>query len=426
MYLNKQSLAAEISKLLPNYKTESFLLAVSGGADSMVLLQLFLELKLSLQVAHVNYKLRGEASDEDQKLVASFCAEHQLKLHIYEVSAKDKKPENSIQIWARELRYRFFSKIKKEQNLRFLATAHHLNDDLESFLINLSRASGLAGLSGIAPNKNEILRPLLKFSKSEIYDYASRHNVHFREDESNQKPDYLRNFIRLEILPKLAQTNANFLENFSKSLTYIKDAGNFIEDEITAKRKKYFKIIDGCTVIKKSDIEKESDFVKFQLLKVFGFSQPEEIKKIFRAENGRIFQRENYEIRLTAVELIIKPKNILLENFQPILLPKNQQIEIQSYVSGLKKRNSVWKFNVNEINFPLKVRDFTPQDYFQPAGMLGRKKISKFVRELKLSLEDDQPLVLCDANENILGVLPYRQSGLFPPDQKDKILEISF
>ncbi|PZU13091.1 MAG: tRNA lysidine(34) synthetase TilS, partial [Chryseobacterium sp.] len=177
--MKKPDLKKELENLVNLPQNHTYLLAVSGGVDSMVLAHLFNQLRDSgfeFQVAHINYHLRGEDSNLDQKVVYEFCKSNHIKLHVYDVSEKDQKPQNSIQLWARELRYSFFKKIQQKENLEFLVTAHHLNDQLETFIINLSKAAGINGLSGIPSNENNILRPLLHFTKEEIYEYAKENN----------------------------------------------------------------------------------------------------------------------------------------------------------------------------------------------------------------------------------------------------------
>jgi len=200
-----------LEQLQSDSHQKTYLLAVSGGVDSMVLADMFQVLGFRFEVAHINYHLRNEDSELDQKLVSDFCEKYQIPFHLYEVSENDEKPENSIQNWARELRYRFFREIQQKENLDFLVTAHHLNDQLETFIINLSKASGIRGLSGIPKNENRIIRPLLDFSKDEIYDFAKQNQIEFREDKSNQKTDYLRNKIRHNIVPELEKINPDFL-----------------------------------------------------------------------------------------------------------------------------------------------------------------------------------------------------------------------
>ncbi|WP_228409686.1 tRNA lysidine(34) synthetase TilS [Chryseobacterium sp. T16E-39] len=185
--LKKLSIKEHLENLVNSPEKHTYLLAVSGGADSMVLAFLFQNLGLNFQIAHINYKLRGKDSDSDQKVVEDFCKKNFITFHLYEVSEEGQKPENSIQLWARELRYRFFKKIQERENLEFLVTAHHLNDQLETFIINLSKASGIKGLSGIPANENKILRPLLQYTKEDIYSFAEENNIAYREDRSNKK-----------------------------------------------------------------------------------------------------------------------------------------------------------------------------------------------------------------------------------------------
>ncbi|WP_228448235.1 tRNA lysidine(34) synthetase TilS [Chryseobacterium sp. CH25] len=297
--LEKSNFRKQLENLIYQPENHTFLLAVSGGADSMVLAFLFRDLRdekqyseYSFQIAHINYKLRGEDSDRDQKVVQNFCEKNHIRFHLYEVSEKDKKPENSIQLWARELRYAFFKEIQEKENLKFLVTAHHLNDQLETFIINLSKAAGINGLSGIPANDNFILRPLLEFSKQEIYQFAEENNIEFREDLSNKKSDYLRNKIRNEIVPKLQETNDHFLENFKKSASYLNQTKDFVQKQIQEIENTLTVFNQDHKILSKEKLDQESDFVKFEILKKYGFNQEEEIPKIFKAENNSSFFRK--------------------------------------------------------------------------------------------------------------------------------------
>lgn len=400
----------------------TYLLAVSGGADSMVLGYLFNELRnsgLEFQVAHINYKLRGEDSDSDQKVVEDFCKKHNIKFHLYQVSEKDEKPENSIQLWARELRYQFFRKIQKKENLDFLVTAHHLNDQLETFIINLSKASGINGLSGIPANENNILRPLLNFSKDEIYQFAEENNIVFREDLSNKKSDYLRNKIRNEIVPKLSETNDQFLENFKKSISFLNQTKDFVHDQIEIIEKNLSVFNKEHKILSKEKLAQQSDFVKFEILKKYGFKRTEEIQKIFSAENGSSFFSEDYHLTVDREGLILKLKNLSREINPEIILLNNFDfhqdqvtINIKSYIPDGNCFN--WVFDTDKLQFPLSLRKQKDGDAFYPSGFSGKKKVSKFFRDEKLSvLTKEKIWVLCDAEDQILGIVPLRQDRRF-------------
>lgn len=424
MYLNKQNFENQFSALMPNYDETHFLLAVSGGSDSMVLANLFNDLHLNFQVAHVNYKLRGEDSDLDEKVVRDFCAKNDIKFHLHSVSKKDNKPKNSIQIWARTLRYNFFDKIKYEENLKHLVTAHHLNDELETFIINLSRASGLKGLRGIPRDKNDILRPLLKFKKDEIYRFAEEFNIEFREDKSNQKTDYLRNFIRNEITPKLLETNEHFLENFSKTLNYLKETEDFVEAQIQEKINFLSKLTAGKIIFNKEKIGNETAFVKHQILKKYGFKDELEIEKIFKSENGSQFFSHENRIKVTATELIINVLNEEKIDFKPIIISKSDKIRIKDFCVNYEEVEKVWNINSEKINWPVKIRMPESGDLFNPFGMKGKKKVKKFIKDLKLTASSPEIFVLVDSKEQILGVLPFRQNGNFLAEKESATYKI--
>ena len=301
--MTKELFLQSLYKLLPNFEEKKFLLAVSGGVDSMVLLHLFKVSGLKFEVAHINYKLRGNDSDLDQKLVEEFCIKNNIKYHLYQISEKDKKPENSIQLWARKLRYDLFFKILKEANLDFIVTAHHLNDELETFLINLSRGSGIKGLSGIPANENQILRPLLSFSKNEIYEFAKENKIDFREDLSNQKNDYLRNKIRNDIIPNLLETSDSFLKNFEKSISYLNQTRSFIEEKISAIENEILVENESEVTINKEKFSIQHELVKQEIIRKLGFSG-EEIQKVIAAENGKFFRSKTYEIKITRNEIL--------------------------------------------------------------------------------------------------------------------------
>ena len=436
--LQFNSFLKEIESLQPDSASKTYLLATSGGADSMVMLNLFFKAQFTFQVAHINYKLREEASDLDQKLVEDYCKIHKIPLHIHQVSEDDNQPKNSIQNWARKLRYRYLKQIQQQENLEFLVTAHHLNDNLETFLINLSRGSGLKGLSGIPANKNNILRPLLHFSKEEIYQYAAVNEVPFREDASNKKSDYLRNKIRNEIVPKLEETNEHFLKNFRKSLDYLQQNKAFVKNKIAQIEEQI--LIDESAdkmVYDKEFFDQQDDFVKFEILRKFGFDEPIEIKKIFLAETGKSFYSKKYQLHINRNELIISKNNneeqeiseiIVLEKFNneysatidlgKIIFENTTSKSAKNLLSD-ETPATFWEFDVENMVFPLKIRHRKEGDIFHPINMFGRKKVSKYFKDEKFSMFDKQEVwLLVDGNDEVLGIIPHRQDRRFAADKK--------
>ena len=289
--------------------SKKFLLAVSGGADSAVLSHLFRVSGFEFQIAHVNYHFRGEDSNLDQKVVEDFCKKNNIKFHLKDVSEEEKSQMKSLQNWSREVRYDFFFNLLEKENLDFIVTAHHLNDELETFIINLSRGSGIKGLSGIPKNENRILRPFLTFSKSEIYAFAEENNIDFREDKSNQKDDYLRNKIRNQIVPKMVEVFPNFLEHFGESIVYLATVNQFFQEEIQKTFEEIF--IDGnesdFTLNKEILFQKHKTII-IEIIRKLGFTGIE-IEKIMSAENGKFFRSSTHEITIKRKEIFCKKRD---------------------------------------------------------------------------------------------------------------------
>lgn len=435
--LNLSAFHRQLDQLIHFPENQRYLLAVSGGADSMVLAYCFKVLGIGFQVAHINYKLRGEDSDLDQKTVENFCEEHHIKFHLYQVSEKDRKPEHSVQLWARELRYDFFKQVQKRENLKFLVTAHHLNDQLETFIINLSKAAGINGLSGIPANSNHILRPLLEVTKEEIYAFAKENGIEYREDLSNRKNDYLRNKIRNEIVPKLMETNDHFLDNFRKSTSYLNQTKDFVQHQIAEIEKHITLFNPSCKILSKEQLSRESDFVKFEILKKYGFDQEKEIPKIFNAENGSLFFSKDYRLMVNYDELVLRQKSEdggPEEKDEKILLiekpdfSENQTVVNLENIMGIEEINKSfeWDFDVRKLRFPLLLRRPQDGDEFYPSGFSGKKKVSKFFRDEKLSILARQKIwLLADGENSVLGVIPLRQDRRYSRDENtENILKI--
>lgn len=427
--LNLSAFKNQLAKLVHSPENQSYLLAVSGGADSMVLAYCFKEAGIKFQVAHINYKLRGEDSDLDQKTAEDFCKKHRIQFHVYSVSEKDRKPEHSIQLWARELRYDFFKQIQKRENLEFLVTAHHLNDQLETFIINLSKAAGISGLSGIPANSNRIIRPLLPFAKEEIYAFAKENRIEYREDLSNRKNDYLRNKIRNEIVPKLMETNDHFLDNFRKSASYLNQTKDFVQHQIAEIEKRITLFNPSCKILSKELLSRESDFVKFEILKKYGFDQEKEIAKIFNAENGSLFFSKDYQLLVNYDELILSTKvthTKPTEKDEDILLIEKSDVSENRMAVNLESimgieginKSFEWDFDARKLRFPLRLRRPEQGDEFYPSGFSGKKKVSKFFRDEKLSILARQKIwILTDGENSVLGVVPFRQDRRYSGDE---------
>ena len=309
-------------------------------------------------------------------------------------------------------------------------TAHHLNDQLETFIINLSKASGIKGLSGIPANDHKILRPLLHFSKDEIYDFAKKHKIEYREDLSNKKSDYLRNKIRNEMVPKLLETNNHFLENFKKSLSYLNQTKDFVRQQIEEIENRITISNNENKFLDKNKLNIESDLVKFEILKKYGFEKEEEIKKIFKSETGSSFFSNDFQLIINRNELILNKLNQKKENQKEIILTQgfdlnqnNVELNISDPISSIEEINKTfqWDFDAEKITFPLKLRKKKEGDVFYPTGFSGKKKVSKFFKDEKLSILAKQKIwLLTDGNNRVLGIIPFRQDRRYAKDEGTK------
>ena len=276
------------------------------------------------------------------------------------------------------------------------------------------RGSGLKGLSGIPANENQILRPLLAFTKEEIYDFAEKNSVPFREDISNKKNDYLRNKIRNLIIPELVKTDSNFIQNFSKSLNIIQQSSDFIKQKAEEFIAKNGTKMGNYLSFNKEKLADTQDIMKFEILNKFGFGSETEIQKIFSAETGKVFFSKDFSLKIDYTDLIIIPKNEEKGNEFPTEISFSETEKFYKIEDFRIQNSKPWLFNKEKVFPPFELRKPKEGDIFQPKGMFGKKKISKFLKDEKISSIDREKIgILCDAKGQILGVFPLRQDGRF-------------
>ena len=413
-----------LKKNFPSISASKLIIAVSGGVDSIVLFHLCLKLKLNFFVAHCNFKLRKKESDLDEKFVRDLAIKHNIKF--YTKSFNTKKLSNndnkSIQMVARELRYSWFEELSKELNVKHILTAHHLDDSLETFLINLSRGSGIDGLLGIPEVNDTVYRPLLIFKKNEILSYAKENKITWREDSSNKKREYLRNQIRLEVIPKLKEINPNLLDNFSKSIDRLQQSKSIIKDKMddfiknvsfTRDEKIYFEI---NKIKKVSNI----DAYLYELLKKYNFTQWDDIRDLLDSQSGKQIISKTHKL-LKDREYLILVKNSEVENKSLLINKSSKEVAVSvgkikvSIAKKISKEDSdVIYLDSAKLDFPLRVRNVLSGDYFYPFGMNGKKKVSKYLKDKKISVFDkDKVLILETSKNKIIWVVGMRLDDRF-------------
>jgi tRNA(Ile)-lysidine synthase len=414
----KEKFVQHLTALDVNPKTDRVLLAASGGQDSMVMLHLFFDSKLSFGVAHVNFQLRNKESDEDEQFVKTWCSRHQIPFFStrFETNNYAIKEKISIQMAARELRYTWFDELIQSEGFRYVATAHHLNDSLETVFINLARGTGLEGLAGIPSKKGNRIRPLFFATKQEIDTYAAENLICWREDSSNQTDDYQRNFIRHKIVPALREINPSLEETFKEMVAKIQAELHLVEHGVAQWREKYWRE-DGMKIyINKAGVTKQTLACLWYGLKSFGFSftQCDEVQRALAGQSGKYFLSASHKLVVDrdfiVLSKMVEPLGeVFIDSTQNRAILGTSIMDIK-WVEQAKPdtSNQVALLDADRVSFPILWRKWKPGDYFFPLGMEHRKKISDFLINQKISItEKDSTTVLESAGE-IIWVVGHR------------------
>jgi len=430
----QQKLKEHINQNFPFLHDKKLLIAISGGVDSVVLTHLLHQLPFTISLAHCNFKLRKNDSDLDEKFVVQLGAQLKIKTFTtqFETEKIAKKNKQSIQIAARELRYHWFDELQKTHHFDYVLTAHHADDTLETFLINLSRGTGLEGLTGIPAINKNIVRPLLLFSRDEIIRYAKENNILWREDQSNASTKYVRNKIRHQIVPVLKEINPNFLESFKKTLTHLQESQQIVDDTISDVRKDVF-IENRIDIQKLIQLSNPKPYL-YQLLKPYGFTEWNDIANLLTAQSGKqVFSKTHRLLKNREELLLIKNTNnnslptkfYIHENDKKITNPIH--LTFKTVEKPSTKNNHTIYVDKDLLKFPLIVRKWEKGDYFYPVGMRGKKKVSKYFKDKKMSLlEKENCWLLCNNDNRIIWIEGKRQDNctIINPDTKN-ILKIT-
>ena len=403
-------------------KDKKLLLAVSGGVDSMVLLDLFYKLRYDICVVHCNFQLRGKESDADELLVREICQDGYIPYFINSFDTLEFAKENklSIQLAARKLRYDWFQELLS-LGFDYVLTAHHLDDNVETFLINFTRGTGLEGLTGIPVQNENIIRPLLPFSRDEIENYAIDNKIQWREDSSNASDKYFRNKLRHNIVPTLKELNTGFLDSFQNTLHHLQQAESLVNDASKLVFEKVVKEKGNQLEIHLKTLLEFQNYKAylFQWLKSYGFSAWNDIYDLVDAQSGKqvfsethVLLKDREKIILSERKPINKSEVFIIESIEcKVNIPLKL---IFSRFSGGKHVNANCIFvDEDKINFPLIIRKWQEGDYFYPAGMNGKKKLSKYFKDEKYSLLDKENQWLLCSEDQIIWVIGKRADQRF-------------
>lgn len=385
------------------------LLAHSGGLDSSVLAHLLLKEGLNFSVAHCNFQLRASESEADMKFVEAWCREHSIPFFCVKFATEIHKEfyKKSTQVSARDLRYDWFYSLMEVYEFDFLLTAHHLNDQLETFLINTTRGTGISGLLGIQ-EKETLLRPLRKIPKKELILYAEAEKISWREDQSNTSNAYLRNAIRHQVIPAIEEVVPNALQNFQATLDHLDLANDFILESLETQKNKLFKNTGKSLGIDIKELEKlpSLPFCLHHWFAPFGFDT-KEVVKLMESESGKVIYSASHRLIrdrscITLSLLHSKENNQFL--FDPLKNNLDLPIQLSSESIEIKEKET-WgshqaALDKRMLKKPLSLRKSIKGDYFYPTGMKGKKLLSKFFKDEKYSLlEKEKQWLLCSENK---------------------------
>jgi tRNA(Ile)-lysidine synthase len=418
-------------------KNDKILLTLSGGIDSMVMSSILIELGYPLAIAHCNFSLRGDESDSDQEFVNEFAGKKKIPVfnRTFDTADYARTRGLSIQMAARELRYKWFSELSEQEGIPFIAVAHNLDDVVETFILNLVRGTGLRGLTGIKPRSGKIIRPLLFASRKEIEQYAMMHKIEYREDSSNLSTAYHRNRIRHNVIPELLKINPAFSKTLEATIEKLSGTADIFDTYISSVKERIIRKDEDNIYVTVNDLAglSPSSSWLFEIFREYGISQNQldELKKLFYAESGKYLSTSSHTIFKDRERLIISPDKE--PEFSPFVF--NSLSELINYQGFITETIPIEDFemiedsapaclDLSKISFPLTLRTWKEGDFFFPLGLRGKKKISDFLIDLKIPLVNKAGIRVLCSNEDICWVAGFRIDNRFRvrPDTKNVLL----
>jgi tRNA(Ile)-lysidine synthase len=437
IYLMQKAFSSYIQKENLFITSDTILLTVSGGIDSIVMCELFHKANFKFAIAHCNFKLRGKESNGDELFVKQLAKKYDVPFFCksFNTSAYADKKNSSIQMAARDLRYEWFEEIRKKEKFQYIATAHHQDDSVETFFINLVRGTGISGLHGILPKQGKIIRPLLFTNKNEIEIFAKKNKLKHREDSSNASDKYVRNKLRHQVIPVLKELNPALGNTINETIQRLRDVELIYKNEIENKRKTIVKKEKGNYTISIEQLKKLSlPFIYlYKFLKPYNFNANtvESIIAALSGESGKQFYSDTHRL--------IKDRNLLIIEKIPGIRDQELRIEINKDQKELVIEGLQLKFRTlhenpkpkilnpksecvdfDKLEFPLEVRKWETGDTFYPLGMKGKKKLSDFFIDKKLSISQKENTWLLTSKGKIVWVIGLRIDERFKITDKTK------
>jgi tRNA(Ile)-lysidine synthase len=409
-------------------KGDRVLLAVSGGIDSMVMTHLFLQLSNELGIAHCNFALRGEESDNDEALVRDFARVHNIAFYSVRFDTKAYATEKklSIQMAARELRYTWFEKIRNENGFDLIAVAHNLNDNIETLLINLLRGTGIAGLTGMRLSVNKIIRPLLFAKRDEITAYSINNNIAYREDQSNSDTKYLRNRIRHLILPQMKEINPSVEFTLNETTERMAGINEIVTEYIETLRQSVSTEKNDSVIFKLSLLKPiiHNKSILFELFRPYGINDVpvNDLINVIEGKTGGQLFTGTHQIFKNRDEILIFERqtndneHIVINNINDFHLIKGisscKSVSISEDFTIPEVKGSAC-IDVDKLIYPLIVRKWNDGDNFFPLGMEQKKKLSDYFIDNKYSIHDKANVRILESDGKIVWIIGDRLDNRF-------------
>ena len=390
--------------------SDLYIVALSGGADSVALLLLLDEMGYKVHALHCNFHLRGEESDRDERFCEDLCLKKNIPFHRihFDTLMYAETHKMSVEMAARELRYRYFEQLRKDIGAEGICVAHHQDDTVETVLLNLVRGTGLRGLTGIQPRNGAILRPLLCVTRTEIEAYLATKQQDYVTDSTNMETDFVRNKIRLQVVPLLRQLNPAVSENIVRTAEHLTEAQKVLDAVVDTY--KGSNQLDLCALQQVGSAE----YIVFEWLKQYGFNGSQ-VQQVISAETGSIFSSPTgYEVLKDRDRLLVEPT---IMAFTPIripeegtyVLPDDRRLKVRRSNPFVSKDSHEATLDARQVRFPLTVRRVEEGDWMIPYGMTGRKLLSDLMTDLKMSLFDRRrQLVVLDAQGVVVWAIGLR------------------
>jgi tRNA(Ile)-lysidine synthase len=403
--------------------TDKILLAVSGGVDSMVMLDLFHHTGFDVSVAHCNFQLRPEAVRE-QDMVSHLCASKGIPFFVKQFDTLQYANEKGIstQVAARELRYGFFRWLSDAHGYRCIATAHHANDDLETVLLNLVRGTGIDGVTGIPRTNGDLIRPMLFATRAEIITYAMTHQVPWLEDSSNAGNHYSRNLLRNEVVPILKKINPGLERTFLQTLERLRGSRSFSDQWLALQYSKNVSSVGEELHIRRDGLQMQHAIVMlWEWVKEFGFRYDQCISILQDHSPGKRFNSSTHQLVVDREVLIIVPRSEpvhewhTVQTVDEVVVTQHGQLRFSLLpVSGFKKDcpATIAQLDFHHLKFPLIIRKWEAGDSFVPLGMTHHKKLSDFLIDSKISVLEKGKILVVESGGEIVWVVGHRISDL--------------